>query len=366
MGSFIILFISMIATWYFAMVYESAELMLLVYLQVALFVLAFFFVWYRKFTIKGRIEVPVGSAEPGKISLIKLVIKNNGFMPVTRMAALVTVEDLYADTKKKQWMKLGELPKGESSFQQMISLSETGLYRFGLTRLKVYDITGLFSGKIRIKSEAGVQVLPVLHNIPVRLSHAVRNFYGEADTYDEHTPGYDNSEIFQVREYQKGDRLQNIHWKLSAKQDDLMVKEHSLPKACPVVIFLDCCPAKSVKKQEEMLAYLEVAASLSFSVTDAGCPHYVVWFDGTEQDVKRFRVDDEESLFLFIGILMQIRWCSQKRDLRLLYEEKYRMETYVCALSLNEKLVLKNGEEVLASLSEKDLERSLTSVELEL
>lgn len=364
MGSFIVLGGSIIAIGYLAMMYENAELMLLVYLQVALFVLSFFVILYRKFTVKARLEVPVGIAEPGKENLVKLVISNDGVLSMARMAVLVSVEDVCTGTKKKQWMKLANIPKGEGCFQRMISLSGTGTYRLCLKKLRVYDITGLFSGKVRCKSETQIQVLPNLYEISVKLSHAVRNFYGEADVYDDQMPGHDNSEMFQVREYRKGDRLQNIHWKLTAKQDDLMVKEHSLPKACPVVLFLDYHPKKRVKHPEKIIPYLEAAASLSFSIADAGCPHYVVWYDEEEQDIKRLRVEDEESLFYFLGMLLQIRWKQPKEDMRQRYKEKYRMEPFVRMLSFNEKLVLEKEEGALASLSEKDLERSLSLVDL--
>lgn len=364
MVSFLILLISMIATYVFAMVNENPELMSLVYIQGALFVAAFVMILYRMFTTYARVEVPVGIAEPRKEVLVNLIIKNRGLLPVTRMEALIITEDSYTGEKRKQWMRLGEAARGETCFRQMIMFTATGLYRVQVKKLRVYDVTGMFRGTVRRKSEAWVQVLPKLHSIPVQLSYGVQNFYGEADTYDEHTPGYDNSEIFQVREYHKGDRLQSIHWKLSAKQDELIVKEHALPKACPVVIFLECCPAKEVKRQVETLSYLEVAASLSFSVTQAKCPHYMVWYDGGEQDVKRFRVDDEESLFMFIDILMRIKWTPYAGKLKLLYEEKHRHENYVCGLSLNEKLELRNKDEVVACLSEKDLEQSLRSVEL--
>jgi uncharacterized protein (DUF58 family) len=206
--------------------------------------------------------------------------------------------------------------------------------------------------------------MPKLHDVPVRLSQTVRNFYGEADIYDEHTPGHDNSELFAVREYRKGDRLQNIHWKLTAKQDDLMVKEHSLPKACPVVLFLGFYTKKKKRKPERMLAYLEAAASLSFSMMDANCPHYVVWFDKELQDIVRLRVDEEEGLFYFLSILMDIAWTQPKEDIVLRYREKYKREPYVWALALDEKLVIKKQEEVLARLSEKDIAQSLKQVEL--
>ncbi|MDD6036955.1 MAG: DUF58 domain-containing protein [Lachnospiraceae bacterium] len=364
MCSFIILGVSILATGYLAMMYENMEFMLLVYLQATLFLLSFFFVWFRKLTIRGTIETPVGIAEPGKESLVKMVITNKGFLPMARMKALLVTEDLCTGKKKKQWMRLPEIPRGEEAFLRMLSFDGTGTYRLSLKKMRVYDVTGLFYGNIRGKSKTQIQVLPKLYDIPVRLSLAVRNFYGEADVYDEHVPGHDNSEIFQVREYRKGDRLQNIHWKLTAKQDDIMVKENSLPKACPVILFLEYCPKKHKKKQQRVIPFLEAAASLSFSVMDAGCPHYVVWYDEAEQDIVRIRVDNEESLFVFLGMLMRVRWKRPKEAMRLRYREKYRMEPYVWALSLNERLVLKKEDEVLAELSAKETEQSLAQIEL--
>ncbi len=377
MGSFFVLGGSILATWYLAMAYESTELMLLVYLQAALFVLSFFMVWYRKFTLRAELLAPVDIAEPGKETMVKLVTKNKGLLPIARADAQIVVTDVCTGHRKKEWMKLSTVPRGEWSFVRQIAFSGTGTYRLQLRKLRVYDLTGLFYGKIRRKSSVQIRVLPKLCEIPVRLGLAVTNFYGEADVYDEHEAGYDNSEIFDVREYQKGDRLQNIHWKLTAKQEELMVKEHSLPKACPVVLLLDYHGKKRRKsslrgqKPEKrevprlpMMTYLEIAASLSFSMMDAGCPHYVAWYDEETLDMVRQRVDDEESLFFFLGRLMQIRFAQPKEGLLLCYEKKYRSEPYVWRLTLDEKLVLKKEAETVAEFSEKNPEQSMTQVEL--
>ncbi len=364
MGSFILLGASILVTGYFAMMYESAEFMLLVYLQAALFVLSFFTVLFRKCTIRAELDVPVGIAEPEKENLVKLIVTNRGFLPLARMEALITVEDVCTGRVTKEWMKVSSVLRGESTFVRSVAFSGTGTYRIRLRKLKVYDFTGLFYGKRKAQGEKKVLVMPRLHEIPVRLGLSVRNFFGEADVYDEEAPGHDNSELFDVREYRAGDRLQNIHWKLTAKQDDLMVKEHSLPKACPVVLLLDVHPSKRKKRRERLLPYLEAAASLVFSLTDAGCSHYVVWYDEKVQDIVRLRVDNEEGLFYFLGMLMEIDWKSPKEDIGFRYREKYKREPYVHALSLDEALVLRKNGEVLAQFSEKEIERSLTQVEL--
>lgn len=348
------------ATLYIAFMYHSPAVMLLCFMEAAFFVVAFLSLSIRCFRIRGHVDVPVGIAEKGKGSLVKLVINNRCFFSVNRARALITVYDTMRANKKRYRMTLPMLPRGESEYIQEVSFSAAGSYEICLRKLQIYDITGLLSCKVRTKNLRMVQVLPELHDVPVRLTPTVKNFCGEADVYDENLPGHDNSELFQVREYRAGDRLQNVHWKLTAKQDEFIVKEHSLPKACPVILFLSYRPGK----KKHLPKFLEAVASLSFSIMDAGCPHYVVWYDATEQDVLRVRVDDEESLFYMLGILMKIRWCRSKEDITLRYQDKYRQEPYLWALTIDEKLQLYKGKELLFCYSAGKLKTSLGQTEL--
>lgn len=347
-------------TIYIAFMYQSLIMMLLAFMEAALFVVAVVSILFRCFRIRGYVEIPVGIAERGKESLVKLVITNRSLLSVNRMKALILIKDVMRGKKKRYWMTLPMVPRGESEYMKSIAFSGSGSYEISLRKLKIYDITGIFSWKIRIKKQSMVQVFPEFYDIPVRLTQATKNFYGEADVYDENMPGHDNSELFQVREYRAGDRLQNVHWKLTAKQDELIVKEYSLPKACPVILFLSYQPSR----RRRLLKFLETVVSLSFSIMDAGCPHYVVWYDGTELDVMRIRVDDEESMFYMIGMLMKNRWVRCREDLKQRYREKYRQDPYVWALTLDEKLQLYKEKELLTRYSARKLKESLGQMEL--
>lgn len=347
-------------TIYIAFMYQRAIMMLLFYVEAALFVVALISLLFRCFRIRGYVEVPVGIAERGRESLVKLIITNRCILPATKMKAMVVVKDVMRGRKKKYRMTMPAVPKGESEYIQSVSFYGTGSYEVFLSKLQIYDVTGLLCHNVRMKKRGLVQVLPELHDVPVRLTLATKNFYGEADVYEENRPGHDNSEIFQVREYREGDRLQNVHWKLTAKQDDLMVKDYSMPKACPVILFLSYQPGK----RRRLLWFLETVASLSFSIMDAGCPHYVVWYDGSELDVVRVRVDDEESLFYMIGMLMKTHWVRCREDITQRYRNKYRQEPYVWALTLDEKLQLYKEKELLIKYKTKKLSVSLGQMEL--
>ncbi len=360
MGSILSFLMLIGITMYIAFMYQSTAMMLLVFIEAVLFVVSFFSLLLRCFKVHGHIEVPVGIAEKGRDSLIKLVVENRWIWTMHKVKVQVVVNDVMRGRKKKYWMTMPSVPRGESEFIKSLSFYGTGTYEIYLRKLRVYDIVGIFGWNVRMKKQGSIQVMPELHDMPVRLTLATRNFYGEADVYDETRPGHDNSELFQVREYRAGDRLQNMHWKLSAKQDELMVKEYSLPKACPVILFLSYQP----RKKKQLLNFLEAAASLSFSIMDAGCPHYVVWYDDTEQDVVRVRVDDEESLFTMIGELMKISWVRYREDMQQRYRERFRQEPYVWALTLDEKLQLYKEKELLIKYSPRRLTASLAQMEI--
>lgn len=364
MSGFINLFLVAVAAFYLALMYENAAIMLIAYLLVAFFLVSLFGVSFRVVMVKARLEIPVGISEPGKESTVRLVVTNGCPFPVRRLKALLSVEDKLNGKRTDSWMKLSAVSRGEIALDGRLSFSDAGNYTVVLKKLRVYDWTGLLHGDRKERSAADIQVMPVLHEVPVQLTAATKNFCGESDVYDGHRPGDDSSELFQIREYREGDQLRDVHWKLTAKQEELMVKEHSFPKPCPVVLFLEFHPGKRVKKRERLISYMEAAASLSFSIMDAGCPHYIVWYDSEEADLKRLRVEDEESLFYFIGMLMRIPWGQPKEDPLQRYREKYQMEPYVWALSLDEELLLKKGDEVFARLSEKNLEQSLSQREL--
>lgn len=176
------------------------------------------------------------------------------------------------------------------------------------------------------------------------------HFFGDSDIYDDLRPGYDPSELFDVREFQNGDRLQSVHWKLSARTDELMVKENSLPKACAVAIVADL---RGIKKGRQADAFMKLLVSLSFSLMDQKCSHYVAWYDTAINDIVRARVDDEEGFYIFLNSFLKIK-PDTKNDALFLYEEKYRAEKLVCLLSVDGRLQIKRGEEIVGRADEKN------------
>ena len=58
---------------------------------------------------------------------------------------------------------------------------------------------------------------------------SVVNKFLDSDRFSDEKPGDDPSEIFDIREFKDGDRLNSIHWNLTVKTGKIMVKDFSFP-----------------------------------------------------------------------------------------------------------------------------------------
>ena len=350
---------------YISLIYTSPALILLTFCAAVFVLLSFVFLMIQRRLLEVRLEVPIAIADVQDPVTVCFHIKNRG-MALHRLKLFVGAGNTLLYRKDRFRLRASDIPRGESCLTYTIRLPQAGNYEISLEKVILYDLTGVFcchtkDRKNRPGKRGYVQVLPEASAVEIRMGEPVRHFFGEADSYAQDKPGHDNSETFRFREFAPGDKMQMVHWKLSAKSDALIVRELSLPKACPVVLFLDY--HKSQKAQSPWI-FLKVASSLSFSLMDAGCPHYVAWYEEKNRDITRIRVDDEESYFYYLTDYLQEQGSTAPQDVVTLYGEKYRSEHYIYALRLTETNMLYLQDEKIAQFTAENLERELGGLEI--
>jgi hypothetical protein len=100
-----------------------------------------------------------------------------------------------------------------------VDTSHCGAYSYKITRLEVYDLFGFFhlTNNINKDNEYIVRPVPLIPEVmPDLYGFKAKNLRKAKQP---------NTEIYDIREYQTGDPVKSIHWKMSAKKDKLMVKE---------------------------------------------------------------------------------------------------------------------------------------------
>lgn len=339
MASFGIGLLLMAVLYYLAEIFTSTGLVMMTFALAVVWVTSLLYLLVPGRGLRGSIVMPITIAEKGKEFHTEIILHHGRVLGYRKVQMLV----LYKNTLEKKYQKkiltAEHVPAGDTSFQYSLTVNAPGNYEFILKKLWAYDLLGLFCLAKRGGSTANALVLPEFHEVALRIGEGVRNFYMDADVYDELRPGFDPAETFGVREFRDGDKLPNVHWKLSAKADEMMVRENSLPKACPIILFLNF-------GEEDADTAPEQAASLSFSLMDAGVGHYGVWRSRESGDLVRAGVYDEESFYRFLTTMMMDKCAEAHEGIRERYYEKYRGERGLYEILFEGGKVTCGGEEI--------------------
>jgi hypothetical protein len=150
----------------------------------------------------------------------------------------------------------------------------------------------------------------------------------ESEYYSQIKSGDDPSEVFSIREYREGDRIQRIHWKLSSKQNQLMIKEFSNPLNCAVLIYLDFDIPTGKERLPVTDALLECSLSLSYSFLAQKQYHYFSWYDSNQGICRRNRIITEKDLFEVVDGLLELSESTGNPNTLSTYLACYPMEQY--------------------------------------
>jgi uncharacterized protein (DUF58 family) len=177
-----------------------------------------------------------------------------------------------------------------------ISAKSCGIVTAELQSVRVYDVFRLLhTGIRRSEQQVSLLVLPKPLDIPLDTS-APPVEDPESSQYADR-PGDDPSELFGIREYQPGDPVSRIHWKLSSRSDALYLKEFGAPIDKHTLLLVEYCPPVSdTSSMEDAGALLTVLYSLAWALTVQHHPCTIAWYDTSRDEVMRCPVQDEAAL----------------------------------------------------------------------
>lgn len=134
-----------------------------------------------------------------------------------------------------------------------------GAFEIKLKKIKIYDLLGLFHISKKINFNKKIIVLPKFYPIEANIEINTL-FCSENHIFSPFNPGDDPSEILNLREYREGDSPNRIHWKLSSRNDNFIVKELSNPITNRILIIIDFSGCSSAIDADRVL---DTFASLS-------------------------------------------------------------------------------------------------------
>lgn len=208
---------------------------------------------------------------------VTLTVSNTGFFTAPQVRAVVRCRDLLTGEQWEKTLRLAVPGRGEGSAAASFTPPHCGKLELTVQTLTAFDIFGLWGTRRSVSLTASALVLPELWPVTLSLSeHCLPD--ADSAEYSMTHPGDDPSETFGLREYQNGDRLRSIHWKLSEKTDDLMVRQLGLPVDDTLLLVLDNSAAVPPSPLERE-ALGEAVISVSAALCQQGFAHRIAWLD---------------------------------------------------------------------------------------
>jgi hypothetical protein len=238
----------------------------------------------------ASMKVGVAAAAKGEEVTVEFRVKNPSAIPVRTKMDFVIRNELTGEVTREVFVIAAG--KRDGVLIQSVSFAHPGKIVLRIERTGVYDPLGIVCLKTKRENResAGLLIMPDVVS-PVRVggdggvSHDTEN-----DGRMQVVKGDDPSELFDIREYQQGDRVTRIHWKLSERTGRLMVKEFGRVLAGDALIMLDLnCTGRGGAGEAD--AILTALASVSASLVEADIAHDIEWYGARRNSLNRDHIE---------------------------------------------------------------------------
>lgn len=210
---------------------------------------SFYTAWRLADRIEGSILADRETVRPTETVTVVFHVQNRSFFCALRSVWLFTAGNSFYRTCDGQKLLLAIPPRGGKQFPLTVSVTNLGRIVFSCKEYILTDLLGIFAIHADCAMECSFFVLPrpdasTRTAVPETLS-------GVMELSESTRKGNDHSEVSDIRAYIAGDRPRDIHWKLSARHGELMVKERVSLSGSEHVLLLELPAAK--EKAEKLL-----------------------------------------------------------------------------------------------------------------
>ncbi len=185
--------------------------------------------------LKGYVNIPSESLFAGEDINIEYEVTNNSLfvMPYLEIHSNIS-KQLTGISSNNVALSLQK--KETFTYSESITLKRRGYYELGEIIVTVHDVFGLYSFKKRISSSISLLVYPKTVNLS---TFRITSSHQSGEALIQNSVFQDKSRVASLREYNEGDSVKAIHWKLSAKKDTPIVREYESHGDTYATIFID-------------------------------------------------------------------------------------------------------------------------------
>jgi|GEM_PF-5224829 len=203
------------------------------------------------------------TATKGSTIKYSLHIKNLAILPCPLVRVLFRYDNLMFFNVKRN-LSLVILPRKTKLLSIPMKCRYRGQYTVGVEGIQLFDLLGIFSFPLPFEGSGDLTVYPQIIDISRKLPMYTSN----------HVTGLDEdyTTIMDLRQYNMGDSMKIIHWKLSAKSSEIIVKKFAGISKTSDTVFIDTygLGSQTLAKRIYEDAIIEAGVALVYAFTTKG------------------------------------------------------------------------------------------------
>lgn len=276
---------------------------------------------YGVYKVKSHLAVtlqaPAEDMHKGEEFLVHILLENSTWFPLVNVTAYVKVSNSFYGVQGEHELNMPLRAHGKTEAVYPVVMEESGHFMLQVSSIQCVDLLGIYTVMVPVNQRTECIVLP---EGEAREQEA-GNLYqkGVSEAMESKEKGYDFSEVSGIREYVPGDKLQNIHWKLSSKKDDLMVKERVSVSAMQLHVVVELVG--------DEIAQAESVLELSDSVTKAfvrqNLPFTVHYYSVTRAAMQQMYIGNEIERRQWLELLLYDTCYKGECRARELFRKEY-------------------------------------------
>lgn len=227
----------------------------------------------------------------GEEARFQVLLHVGARLPLARVR--LTVDCLNQMTGEKEALRR-DLWGGGAAFSLAADARHCGRLVCSVRKAWVCDLLGLLCLPVRTCGTAALVVLPAPMDPDEPPDFAGEEQQGAALRP---RPGGGPGEDYDLRSYRPGDPMKSVHWKLSTKRDELVVREVLEPVRAQLYLSYD-----HFGTPEDLDRTMDRLAALSRLLLERERPHCILWADPVSGELRERLVEAERGL---IGALAE-------------------------------------------------------------
>src|SRR5699024_4300085 len=243
------------------------------------------------FMLKDKIEATVITQDIAQKNVqtpFILQLKNKSILPILHVTCKVHMWNKLTNEKQVAVVETSLQSFEDKQLRLQISSEFSGVVEIKVTEIACRDFLHIFKRASEVQAKNTMTFMPTFLAAPLEEAVAMADSL-EAATFTSTNKGTMDQEMIALKEYVPGDNVKHIHWKLSFKLDDLIVKELSDVTEEHIVLLLETSiqMENDAKRMEAIDKMMDTFLSVMKQLVDRGKTIHLAWYDEEVGQLQR-------------------------------------------------------------------------------